>query len=95
MPVRRGAGNAAARSARKRSTDSCVRLQTRTSSHAKTASHVASVPSATLPVPTIASTFESFRASHFAETAADAPVRISVWYEPSQIASGKPVSGCV
>ena len=26
---------------------------------------------------------------------ADAPVRISVWYEPSQIASGKPVSGCV
>ena len=31
----------------------------------------------------------------FAETAAEAPVRISVWWEPSQIASGKPVSGSV
>ncbi len=58
-------------------------------------SHVASVPSATLPVPAIASTVESGRASHFAETAAEAPVRISVWYEPSQIASGNPVSGWV
>ena len=58
-------------------------------------SHVASVPTPTLPVPRMARTVESGRASHFAETAADAPVRISVWYDPSQIASGKPVSGCV
>jgi hypothetical protein len=35
------------------------------------------------------------RASHFAETAAEEPVRIIVWWEPSQIASGKPLSGCV
>ncbi len=53
------------------------------------------MPWPTLPVPKIASTFESGRASHFADTAADEPVRISVWKEPSQIASGKPVSGCV
>ena len=53
------------------------------------------MPLPTLPEPRIASTFESFRASHFADTAAEAPVRISVWCEPSQIASGKPVSGCV
>ena len=67
----------------------------RTSSQPKTVSQVASVPWPTLPVPRIASTFESLRASHRAETAAEAPVRISVWCEPSQIASGKPVSGCV
>ena len=48
---------------------------------------------ATVPVPAIARTRESGRASHFAETAAEAPVLINVWYEPSQIASGKPVSG--
>ena len=58
-------------------------------------SQVARVPSPTLPVPRIARTLESGRASHFAETAADAPVRMSVWYDPSQIASGNPVSGCV
>ena len=67
----------------------------RTSSQSKTVSQVASVPLPTEPDPRIASTFESFLASHFAETAAEAPVRISVWCEPSQIASGKPVSGCV
>ncbi len=82
-------------SARKRSTDACVRLQIRTSSHANTVSHVASDPRPTSPLPRIASTFESLRASQRAEHAADAPVRMSVWYEPSQIASGKPVSGCV
>jgi len=37
---------------------------------------VAIVASAMWPAPTIVSVFESFRASHFAETAADAPVRM-------------------
>ncbi len=40
---------------------------------------MASVPTPTLPVPRIASTVESLRASHFADTAAAAPVRIRVW----------------
>ena len=50
----------------------------RTSSQANTVSQVASVPSAMWPAPTIASFFEFLRASHFAETAAEAPVRITV-----------------
>ena len=57
----------------------CERLQTRTSSQSKTVSQVASAPSAMFPAPTIASTLESLRASHFADTAADAPVRMTVW----------------
>jgi hypothetical protein len=81
--------------AAKSSSVACERLHTRTSSQSKTSLQVSIVPSAMLPAPTIASTFESLRASHFADTAAEAPVRITVWYEPSQIASGKPVSGCV
>ena len=48
-----------------------------------------------LPAPMIARTFDSGRAIHFADTAAEAPVRWTVWYEPAQIASGKPVSGSV
>jgi hypothetical protein len=40
---------------------------------------VSIAPSAMFPAPTIASTFESLRASHFAETAAAAPVRMTVW----------------
>ena len=67
----------------------------RTSCQGNTGSHVASVPCPTLPVPRMARIVESFLASHLADTAADAPVRMSVWYEPSQMASGKPVSGCV
>jgi hypothetical protein len=67
----------------------------RTSSQSKTVLQVASVPWPTLPVPRMARIAESFLASHLAETAADAPVRMSVWKEPSQIASGKPVSGWV
>ena len=56
---------------------------------------VASVPSAMWPAPTMASVVESGRAIHLADTAAAAPVRMTVWWLPSQMASGKPVSGCV
>ena len=63
----------------KASSVACERLHTRTSSHSKTSLQVASVPSAMCPAPTIASRFESFRAIHLAETAAAAPVRITVW----------------
>ncbi|MEX2627043.1 MAG: hypothetical protein WD225_09155, partial [Ilumatobacteraceae bacterium] len=47
------------------------RLQTRTSCLGKMSAQVASVPLPTEPAPTIASTLESLRASHLADTAAD------------------------
>jgi hypothetical protein len=50
----------------------------RTSSQAKTVSQVSSTPSAICPAPTIARHLEFLRASHFADTAAEAPVRITV-----------------
>lgn len=65
-------------SSTKRSSVSLLRLQTRTSSQGKTSLQVASAPRPTVPAPTIASTLESSRASHFAETAAEEPVRIIV-----------------
>ena len=50
----------------------------RTSDHGKISLQVASAPSAMWPAPTIASLRESLRAIHLAETAAAAPVRITV-----------------
>ena len=65
--------------ATKLSSVACDRLQTRTSSQSKISLQVANAPSAIWPAPTIARRFESLRASHLADTAPAAPVRITVW----------------
>src|SRR6516225_8960814 len=55
-----------------------LRLQTRTSDQGTTSLQVASTPSAIWPAPTIANVLAFLRAIHLAETAAAAPVRITV-----------------